>query len=160
MLLFNVGIIILLYLIAKNIKIKKENRIWFLLLLLLIPGFWIYSIRLMLDVPAAFSVLLIIYLLIKKGSAYKISAALLLLLLVKEYYIFLIFPFTLFILLLDIFNNKQKRIKKVGEVIKVFLILSLPCTIVVMFLIDFNYLPYPRLLENIIYYLFGDLFHV
>ena len=84
MLLFAFGNFILLYLLAKKNKIKKEQRIWYLLLLLLIPGFWLFSVRLMLDIPAAFCVLLIIYLLINKSSPYKLSLALVLLLLIKE----------------------------------------------------------------------------
>lgn len=159
MLLFAFGNFILLYLLAKKNKIKKEQRIWYLLLLLLIPGFWLFSVRLMLDIPAAFCVLLIIYLLINKSSPYKLSLALVLLLLIKEYYIFLMLPFVLFIYSLDIFTRKKNKVTKIKEIIRAGCILSLPSFFMSIVLIDFVFLPYPRLLENNLSYLFGDVFY-
>ncbi|MFH1457251.1 MAG: hypothetical protein ABIF17_04050, partial [Patescibacteria group bacterium] len=127
-------------------------------LLLLIPGFWIFSVRLMLGVPATFAIALIIYLLLKKAPFYQIVLSVLLLLLTKEYYFYITMPMLLGILLIDAWKNEQKIYLKIFIFIKNSIIIYFPSIIVIIILIDFNLFPYPRLLENSITFIFGDFY--
>jgi GT2 family glycosyltransferase len=155
----SLGSVILFYSIFLQLGIKKKIVVLLLGLLFLIPDFWVYSVRLTLEMPLLFSFTLLIYLLIKKSSLVKISLALFLILWVKEYYFYmaggclgLYYGITILIL-----NNKYPW-TGIKKFVQTLIILFLPSLLMIFLFIDLNILPYPRLLELSMKDLFGDLF--
>ncbi len=157
---YSLGIMALLYGIGKAAGLENKYRMWPIWLLLLIPGFWIFSVRLMLDIPATFGVALIVYLLIKRAPSYQIGLALLLVLLLKEYYIYLMFLLVFCMLIFDTFfiAKHKKTSQKILFFIKDIFLIILPSLIAIVLFLDFNILPYPRLLENSLLFVLGDIF--
>lgn len=156
---FNFGIIILLYCLARELHLMKNERSWFLWFLLLIPGFWIFSVRLMLDIPATFVILLIILLLIKKSPSYQVGLAVTLLLITKEYYIFIVSPIIITIYFFDAWHLKNySKAKKILFLLKNFFYIFFPTSAVIILFLDFNLLPYPRMLDLNLRSIFGDLY--
>ncbi|MDP3970730.1 MAG: hypothetical protein Q8P90_03445 [bacterium] len=156
--IFAAGFIISLYLLTNHLDIKKERRKWFLFILLLIPGFWIFSVRLMLDIPATFAFTFLVYLLAKKAKAYQIGLGLLLLMLIKDYYLLLAAPMIFTITILDSWKINKEISYKILYIIKESLIIAFPTFIATILLLDFNMLPYPRLYENLLRFVFGDIY--
>lgn len=156
---FNSGIIILLYYLARELHLIKNERSWFLWFLLLIPGFWIFSVRLMLDIPATFAILLIIFLLVKKSPSYQVGLAMTLLLITKEYYIFIVSPIVITIYLFDAWHLKNySKVKKLLFILKNFFYIFFPTSAVIIIFLDFNLMPYPRMLDLNLQSIFGDLY--
>lgn len=156
---FAIGIIILLHKIPQLIGLDKKYHMWWLWLLLLIPGFWLFSVRLMLDIPSAFSLILLLYLLLKRAPVYQVALSLMLVLMIKEYYVYLTLPIITVVYACDaLFQQRKTRWKKVGWLVANVVAMYLPIFIMVTILIDFNWLPYPRILESNLQMIFGDLF--
>lgn len=159
MLMFPLGIIVLLYGMAPTFIISVKHRIWILWLLLLIPGFWVFSVRLMLDIPATLAVGLILYLLLQRRSAIYVSLAVILLLCFREYYVYFIVPMIILIYGIDAVRTaNQVWYKPVLYFLGQCGIIIVPLFACIVLLIDFNILPYPRLLENSLVFIFGDIF--
>lgn len=155
---FGLGCIILFYALGRSIGLPKKQQLWFLWLLLLIPGFWIFSVRFMLDVPATFSLLLLIWLLIKKSPAYQVALGVLLVLLIKEYYLYITIPLIVTIYTFDTLTSKQRWYWAILSWCGRLLLTYLPTLLAIVVLIDFNLFPYPRLLETSLIAIFGDIF--
>ncbi|TSC92865.1 MAG: hypothetical protein CEN89_383 [Candidatus Berkelbacteria bacterium Licking1014_7] len=154
---FSLGTIYILWLISGKIIEKKEERSWFLWLLLLIPGYFVLSVRFLLDVPLTFGFALLIYLLIIRARAIWIGLGLALILLIKDYGFFLAAPLIIISFILDAFEARQSTILKniVNFVIQI-LIVFLPSFFVIVIFLAFNFLPYPRLLETGLIEYLGD----
>lgn len=155
---FSLGIMAVLYAIGKHMQLAPKERLWMLWLLLLLPGFWVFSVRIMLDIPAVFAIALIVYLLVKKAPSYQVGLGVLLLLLLKEYYVYLIVPLIMVIYITDALQIKAPWYKKIWSFIGNIIIIYLPVSVVSILLIDFNFFPYPRLLENSLEFIFGDIY--
>ncbi|OGY79828.1 MAG: hypothetical protein A3B74_04200 [Candidatus Kerfeldbacteria bacterium RIFCSPHIGHO2_02_FULL_42_14] len=160
MLVFSLGTLALLYNISKAAKLDRTYWMWSLWLLLLIPGFWIFSMRLMLDFPALFSITLLSYLLIRKAPGLRIGLAFLLLLLIKEYYIYIIALLIVCTLILDtiLYPTHYSLFKRLIVFCKNIVVIFLPSLIAIILLLDFNIFPYPRLLESSLLFVLGDVF--
>lgn len=156
---FALGIITLLYNMGKTLQLSIKQRSWWLWLLLLIPGFWVFSVRLMLDIPATFGMTLVTYLLLKKAPAYQIGLATALLLCLKEYYVYLTLPLFIMIYGVDAWKSHNSTWRKGWLFFKNMTLTYLPTVIITVLLLDFNILPYPRLLENNLVFIFGDAYH-
>lgn len=156
---FSLGIILLLYAMTFELGLATKHRMWFLWLLLLIPGFWVFSVRLMLDIPATFGIALIIYLLIKKSPSYQIGLATALLLGLKEYYVYLTLPLFMIVFGLDAWKSHGSVWHKLLSFCKTMFICYFPTFVLTIILLDFPIFPYPRLLENNLQFIFGDLFN-
>jgi hypothetical protein len=154
---FAIGIIWLIAAISR-LTLPKEHHHWLLWLLLLIPGFWIFSVRLMLDIPATFAIALLLYFLTARRSSLYVSAALVLLFVFREYYVYLILPYILCLYFIDAFRTEQSWSRAFGRWLMQAVIVTLPIFCLVVLFLDFNLLPYPRLLENSLIFIFGDLF--
>lgn len=155
---FALGIIYIFYKIPTLLNAPKKERLWMLWLLLLIPGYWLFSVRLMLDIPGAFSVLLVIYLLLKKAPSYQIGLALILVLITKEYYLYLTAPVIVVISLLDGWNYRTGFLYRLRYWIGHMCISFFPSAIAIALLVDFNIFPYPRILDASLATIFGDLY--
>ncbi|MBI4407881.1 MAG: hypothetical protein HY565_05290, partial [Candidatus Kerfeldbacteria bacterium] len=155
---FSLGIIVLIYQIAATLGLSIKERMYWLLLLLLIPGYWIFSVRLMLDIPGTFGVILVLYLLLKKAPSYQVGLGLLLLLLLKEYYVYLLTPLIGLVILFDAWQSSNTPLKKITTGLVQLLFSFVPTALATLIMIDFNWLPYPRALELSMIGFFGDLF--
>lgn len=158
---FALGTLAILYHIPRVIGIPQTQRMWWLWLLLAIPGFWIFSVRLMLEMPALFCFTLLCYLLLKRAPAYQTAGAMLLLLMVKEYYVYLTLPLVFLLYAVDAWWLPQRAWwYKLGTFFGKLWIVYFPVFVVVTILVDFNFLPYPRLVETSSKAIFGDLFAI
>lgn len=158
---FALGTIFLLYKIPKVIGLESKYQMWWLWLLLLIPGFWLFSVRLMLEIPAVFSLTLLLYLLLKRAPVYYVGFAILLVLMTKEYYIYLTIPFIVVVYAFDTYCARgvqwwRNILIYLGRITVAFL----PAFLMAVVLIDFNWLPYPRVLETSLERIFGDIFTI
>ncbi len=155
---FSLGIMILIYQIAATLGLSIKERMSWLLLLLLIPGYWIFSVRLMLDIPGTFGAILVLYLLLKKAPSYQVGLGLLLLLLLKEYYVYLLAPLVGLVIFFDVWQSSDTPLKKITAGLVQLLFSFMPTALATLIMIDFNWLPYPRALELNMIGFFGDLF--
>ena len=155
---FSLSIIVLIYQIAVTLGLSIKERMWWLLLLLLIPGYWIFSVRLMLDTPGTFGVILVLYLLLKKAPSYQVGLGLLLLLLLKEYYVYLLAPLVGLVIFFDAWRSSGTPFKKITTGFIQLLFSFIATALATLIMIDFNWLPYPRALELNMIGFFGDLF--
>ncbi|MFA5995906.1 MAG: hypothetical protein WCW27_04775 [Patescibacteria group bacterium] len=157
--IFAVASIIIYYCIFLKIGFKKLTAIATLSLLFLITDFWIYAVRLTLVMPSVFCYSLLLYLLLNNASKIKVGITVFILFLFNEYYFYLAFGL---LIVYSIFNillpSKQSRRARIWQAIHLILITAVPTTIMIFFLLDFNLLPYPRLLENSLKELFSDSF--
>lgn len=159
MVIFPLSIIALLYAIAPIFIVNAKHRLWLLWLLLLIPGFWVFSVRLMLDIPATLAMGFILYLLLKRRSVVYVSLAVILLLCFREYYLYITVPIIVVVYAIDaICITDQVWWRRLLIWFGRCGVIIIPLFAAVVLLIDFNILPYPRLLENSLRFIFGDIF--
>ena len=118
---------------------------WFLWLLLLIPGFWLFSVRLMLDIPATAMIAIVMLLVLKKAKPIWIGLAMLGVILVKEYYIYLLAPVVLIALMMDQVESNKPWYRRVLTVLGQLTVIAMPGLLVSIALIDLNIFPYPRI---------------
>lgn len=146
---FSLGTIYIIWQIADKTAVEKSERSWFLWLLLLIPGFFVLSVRFLLDVPLAFGFSLLLLLLIKKSSPIFLGLVLLLILLTKEYGFFLAMPL---VILAEYFDRRAENslslLRQLGKLAKRIAIILIPSLIAIYLLIATDFFPYPRLLET------------
>jgi len=145
---FSLGTVYLLWLISERVVEKKNERIWFLLLLLLIPGYFTHSVRFLLDVPLTFGFALLTYLLIVNARLVWISLSLALILLIKDYGFFLAIPLVFVTIILDTFAKNGNTVKKIGTSLLKFTLALVPSFMIIAVLLGSNTIPYPRLLET------------
>lgn len=155
---FSLGTIVLIYGIAKTVGLSVRERMWWLVLLLLIPGYWVFSVRLMLDIPGTFGAILVLYLLLKKAPSYQVGLGLLLVLLLKEYYVYLLTPLIGLVIVFDAWQSAGTPLKRITTGFAQLLLSFMPTALVTLIMIDFNWLPYPRALELNMIAFFGDAF--
>src|SRR3989338_2968012 len=134
---FSLGIIVLIYQIAVTLGLSIKERMWWLLLLLLIPGYWIFSVRLMLDTPGTFGVILVLYILLKKAPSYQVGLGLLLLLLLKEYYVYLLAPLVGLVIFFDAWRSSGTPFKKITTGFIQLLFSFIPTALATLIMIDF-----------------------
>ncbi len=156
---FALGIIWLVAAIGKRV-LPRDHEHWMLWLLLLIPGFWIFSVRLMLDIPSTFAIALLLYLLIARKPSLYVGAAVVNLLLFREYYVYFMLPFVLFIYLIDACRQPGDWWSAIVRWCLRSAAVIIPVALVTILFLDFNYLPYPRLFENSLIFIFGDIFRL
>lgn len=155
--LFSLGAIAFIFAICGEIASKKE-KIWSGYILLLIPGFWIFSVRFMLDIPSLFAISFFIYVLLKKKSIALHASSLLLILLTKEYYFYATIALIIPIYILDALMSKKNKLLGLLKAGTKTVLVYLPSLITIFVLINFNIFPYPRLLETSLADLFGDYY--
>lgn len=157
---FSLGTVWVLWLIAAQVVIKPQEKSWFLWILLLIPGYFALSTHLLLDIPLTFGFALLIYLMIRKAKTLWIGLALALILLVKDYGLYLAGPLVSLSILFDAINLPKKRpLQKLLFFLSNFLVVFLPSVLFIIFILAFDILPYPRLLEAGLIQYFGDLYY-
>ncbi len=157
---FALGSIVLLYAMSRVLNFRSSERMWLLWMLPLVTGFWLFGVRYMLDVPAAFSIALLVWLLLKRSVAWQLGLALAFVLLVKEYYWFLMLPVIILPLGLDYLFSKQSWLKRILSIVRDLVIVLLPSALAMIILLDFNIFPYPRLLHTGLAAIFGDYYAI
>jgi hypothetical protein len=141
--------IVIIWLIANKVKqkYKLHDASWYIFMLLLIPGYFVTSVRLLIDVPLTLGITLLIYLLISNARLYWFTFALILILNLKDYGFFLVTP--LLIVEILIRSLKQHRLyQKITYFITATFIVFIPVLLIAYLLISQTVLPYPRLLES------------
>ncbi|MBI4032686.1 hypothetical protein HY374_03205 [Candidatus Berkelbacteria bacterium] len=155
---FSLGTIALLWLIAKEVVKERELRIWWLWLLLLIPGFFVLSVRFLLDVPLVFGFALLVYLLIRRSRTIWIGLALMLILLIKDYGFYLALPIIGTSFVLDLGPLRIPWWKRLVQLVLRGLWVLMPSLAAIILLLGFNLLPFPRLLEAGLQEYFGPVY--
>lgn len=156
--IFALGFIVLLYQLPKHLGFAQHERMWLLWALPLVTGFWMFAVRYMLDVPAAFTIGILVWLLAKRAPAWQAGLALASVLLVKEYYWFLMLPVVSIPLLLDQCMAPERLRVRLSRLCVGAISLALPSLVVIVILLDFNVFPYPRLLNTSLAAIFGDFY--
>lgn len=144
---FSLGTIYLLWLIAREVVKDKREQLWFVWLLLLIPGYFVLSVRFLLDVPLIFGFALLMYLLIIRTKPLLLGIALAVILLAKDYGLYLAFPLIVASFVFDLLESGKKFRHQALSFVKKTFVFLLPSVAIIMILVSFNLLPYPRLLE-------------
>jgi hypothetical protein len=156
--LFSLATVVLLWLIAKRVVVKPSETTWFLWLVFLIPGFFVLSTRLMLDVPLTFGFALLLYLLLIQARAIWVGLALAVIMLTKGYGLILATPLVLVAFIFQLLSESDgwlARLKHLaGRLLGAFL---LPLALATLILTT-NWLPFPRLLETNLIQYFGDAY--
>lgn len=146
--LISLATIGLIWLTGKRIAQVPRERAWFLLLLLLLPGYFILSTRLMLDIPLTACFALICYLLLIRANPFWIGLALCAATLTKGYGFLLTSPLVLGLFTLDAFAERsggwRTLMRFIGQLLGAFL----PPLLIATLILTTNVLPYPRLLET------------
>lgn len=154
MALFALGTILMLWLIARQMRIKAGERMWLPWLLLLLPGFFVLSARLMLDVPLTFAFAVLSYLLLSQARPVVIGLGLTLVMLTKGYGLLLAAPLVVVIFTIDSMNQQNGWLRSfIFDLPRKLLAAFLPPVIIATWLLTTSIVPYPRLLEtNLIEY--------
>lgn len=147
-LFFSLITIYLIWLIAKQVVKKPEERIWFLWLLLLVPGYFVLSVRFLLDVPLIFGFAFLIYLMIIKARPIWLGVGLVVILLTKDYGFYLALPLIIVHFCLEFLESNGRRWHRLIDLISRVVTVCLPSLAMIVLLLAFSILPYPRLLET------------
>lgn len=147
-LIISVATIYVIWLIAGRVVRQAEERTWWLWLLLLIPGYFVLSVRFLLDVPLIFGFALLIYGLIIKTRPIWLGLALLIILVTKDYGFYLAWPLIVLHFMLEFFNQSSSLFLRVKQLVGQIGVSLLPSVAIVVLLLGFHVLPYPRLLET------------
>ena len=156
--LFSIAAILLIYRLFK--EIFRESRYFPLALLLLFPGFFYFGCMVWLDNLAFFFFVLLLYLIVRKSSYWKVGIVLALLFISKDYYI--IFGGTIIsvVTLYDAISLPSD--KKLSYRMKFFLkniIISFSFTMATLLSIElFHFLPYPNMQGALMLTLFGETY--
>lgn len=154
---FSLGTIVILWLIAGRVVPRPRERSWLLWLLLLVPGYFILSTRLLLDVPLTFGFALLLYLLLIRARPIWVGMSLLVLLLTKSYGVFLATPLVLGAYFFEMITDSTSGWgRSLLELSRKLLAAFTPSLLAIALILGLEFLPYPRLTEaNLIQY-FGD----
>ncbi|MFA5927131.1 MAG: hypothetical protein WCT32_02425 [Patescibacteria group bacterium] len=155
---FSLVTIVLFWLIAKQVVREQKERAWFLILLLMIPGFFTLSVKMLLDVPLTFGFALLTYLLIIRSKIIWIGLALTIILLIKDYGYFLAAGLIVLVFITDIFTENGKWLVRLARFFAKIGFVFFPSLLVMALILGFDILPYPRLLETALKQYFGDYY--
>lgn len=154
-----------IYFLSKVFKLifkdSGKNKVW-LLLLILIPGYFYFSTKLILDIPVLFAFILLIYQLLRRSGCLWYSLTLLLIFLFKEFIVFIALPLVYCVIIFDelfLNGNRVFWLKKIIHVIIKICLVSLPVFIGTIILLFTNFLPYPMILENTFSQIFQGYFY-